>query len=110
MCRYMGQYKDHMVCFSCRKQFKRRERPDAASLCPQCREPMRDLGLDFKPPRQQNAKQWRKVELLARHGITFHSCGCSGPGFRPATLRGAKEAVRPVAAKLGARLRSYSSR
>lgn len=47
---------------------------------------MRNMGLDFKAPKQRNFTQWRKVELLYDHGITFHSCGCCGPGYRPATL------------------------
>ena len=48
---------------------------------------MHDMGLDFKAPRQDDVKQWTKVEILFRHGFTFHSCGCCGPGLRPAELR-----------------------
>jgi len=27
-----------------------------------------------------------KVELLYNSGFTYHSCGCGGPGYRPAKL------------------------
>jgi hypothetical protein len=55
--------------------------------CPQCGEAMHSMGLDFKAPPQDDVKQWKKVEILFRHGFTFHSCGCCGPGLRPAELR-----------------------
>jgi hypothetical protein len=45
------------------------------------------MGLDFKAPPERDVKQWKKVELLFQHGFTFHSCGCCGPGLRPAELR-----------------------
>jgi hypothetical protein len=48
---------------------------------------MIDLGRDFKAPRRADKNQWRKVELLAKNGITFESCG---PGYRPRTLAEAK--------------------
>jgi len=48
---------------------------------------MHNLGKDFKPPKQTDVKQWQKVERLFEAGITFHSCGCQGPGPRPATLK-----------------------
>jgi hypothetical protein len=54
---------------------------------------MADLGKDFKAPRRRNAAQWRKIEILVAAGITFDSCGCSGPGPRPDTWREAVEFV-----------------
>ena len=48
---------------------------------------MADMGQDFQPPKQSDVEQWKKLELLVQHGFTFHSCGCCGPGLRPATLR-----------------------
>jgi hypothetical protein len=59
---------------------------ERAALCPQCREPMKDLGVDFKSPAQDDLKHWRKVQLLSELGITFHSCGCCDPGRRPGKL------------------------
>jgi len=47
---------------------------------------MRNMGLDFKAPPQDDVRQWMKVEILFRRGFAFHSRGC-GPGARPATLR-----------------------
>jgi hypothetical protein len=98
MCRYaMVPYKEHYACFKCRKAYKKpplsdlpqqpKEGEERIVLCPQCREPMHNLGHDFKAPAQDNVKQWKKAERLFELGITFHSCGCCGPGLRPATLR-----------------------
>lgn len=96
MCRYgMVVYKEHFACFECRKAFKQPFARNAelaphqgyTALCLQCRTPMAALGLDFKAPAQRDVMQWRKVERLYELGIAFHSCGCSGPGARPATLQ-----------------------
>src|SRR5262245_61317298 len=98
MCRYATTYNDNFACFRCRKAFKRRRpyewpehlRPKklpSPPVCPECAAPMADMGLDFKAPRRSNVKQWKKVEVLFRHGFTYHSCGCCGPGLRPAELR-----------------------
>jgi hypothetical protein len=57
---------------------------------------MHNLGKDFKPLKQKDVKQWQKVERLFEAGITFHSCGCPGPGPRPATL----QEVEPFLAEL----------
>lgn len=94
MCRYgiYGPYKDHYACFSCRKAFKQAARSGDADArpvvikCPQCAQPMSAMGLDFKAPKQKDVDQWKKVELLFQNGFTFYSCGCCGPGFRPAEL------------------------
>lgn len=48
---------------------------------------MSDMGLDFKAPKSTDLKQWAKVKILFDNGFTFHSCGCCGPGFRPAELK-----------------------
>ena len=113
MCRYgmYGPYKFHYACFTCRKMFRQVNSYDRelyaafdaemvgseaqrrlhvekrVCLCPQCRQPMHNMGFDFKAPRQTDIKQWRKVELLHAHGYAYHSCGCSGPGYRPKTLK-----------------------
>jgi hypothetical protein len=81
----------------CRKMFRRPSSSEMArplrrdevrvAPCPQCGTPMKNMGLDFKAPKQLDIKQWQKVELLYKHGYAFHSCGCEGPGPRPATLR-----------------------
>ena len=100
MCRYAmsGPYKEKYACFSCRKVFRQPPQSDIVAKvrldtignrlakCPECGEPMHNMGLDFHTPRQTNRKQWRKVEILHSRGIGFGGCGC-GPGLRPATLR-----------------------
>ncbi|RYZ67103.1 MAG: hypothetical protein EOP09_11605, partial [Proteobacteria bacterium] len=95
-------YKVKCACFHCRKCFKQRSwldlpqrlrNADGARIfsCPQCRQPMTNMGWDFKVPRQTDVEQWKKVELLAKNGWSFHSycCGDSnlGPGPRPARLK-----------------------
>ena len=99
MCRYAATYKLHYACFGCRKMFRQPPLyelavdPQPTTVtgrvvpCPQCGERMHDLGLDFKAPKQRDLEQWEKVKLLHDHGIRFQSCGCSGPGPRPARLR-----------------------
>lgn len=91
MCRYaMSYYKPHYACFDCRKGFKRRllvdikkGGEDRPARCPQCGALMANMGMDFKPPPMKDTRQWRVLQGLYVAGQTFHSCGCSGPGYRP---------------------------
>jgi hypothetical protein len=94
MCRYaMTIYKPHFACFECRKTFKRRLAADVegttdftiAAKCPQCGNLMADMGLDFESPQMNDLKAWKYIETLFIVGITFHSCGCAGPGYIPRT-------------------------
>lgn len=96
-------YKEKWACFGCRKCFKQRSwiellhskriklGEERIVLCPQCREPMKNMGWDFKVPKQRDIEQWQKVELLIQHGYRFSSICCDeshqGPGPRPARLR-----------------------
>ena len=107
MCRYaFSIYKPHYACFECRKMFRRRllkdidhdKKKSLEAKCPQCGTFMADMGLDFKSPRKDDIKAWKHVQDLYSVGITFHSCGCSGPGYIPKTkekiiesLEGTKE-------------------
>lgn len=99
MCRFAEHtYKEPFACFDCRKVFKQisrwelpeQQRPAPGQarivLCPQCRRPLADMGCDFKAPRAAAVKQWAKVRLLFEQGFNFYSCGCCGPGYRPAEL------------------------
>ncbi len=87
----MTSYKPHYACFNCRKTFKRRLMADVkkgeASVfeakCPQCGEFMVNMGLDFESPKKDDIKKWEHIKSLFSVGITFHSCGCSGPGYIP---------------------------
>ncbi|WP_299683286.1 hypothetical protein [uncultured Dokdonia sp.] len=95
MCRYaMTSYKSHYACFECRKTFKRRllgdvlggyskDVQEAPAKCPECGGLMADMGLDFESPKKKDIKAWNHMAILYTVGITFHSCGCSGPGFIP---------------------------
>ena len=95
MCRY-GQiaYKSHYACFACRKTFKRRLLRDidrdkltadsVPATCPECRGLMADMGKDFKSPPKAEVKAWQHLRDLYSVGVTYHSCGCSGPGYVPA--------------------------
>ena len=94
MCRYaMTAYKSHCACFTCRKTFKRRllhdvardEVESVAAKCPDCRHLAASMGLDFKSPPKDDVKAWQHLRNLYSVGITYHSCGCSGPGYIPAT-------------------------
>jgi hypothetical protein len=115
MCRYAfsGPYKEKWACFSCRKSFKTAwalsppsewaplkqkvqmaEDTPSQVLCPQCRQVMHNMGLDFKAPARTDIKQWRKVEILFYHGYDYSSCGCNGPGLRPARLKDVPDFLR----------------
>lgn len=95
MCRYaMSTYKPHYACFECRKSFKRRLLGDIqggvnkdakvnSAKCPDCGNIMADMGLDFEAPKKKDIKAWNHMALLHQVDITFHSCGCSGPGYIP---------------------------
>ena len=47
---------------------------------------MWEMGRTFKARKQDDVKQWRKVEALVRNGITFHSYGSHGLGKFPRVL------------------------
>ena len=86
----MTIYKPHFACFNCHKTFKRRLFRDIKigesgfeAKCPQCGELMANMGLDFESPKKDDVKKWEHIKSLYSVGITFHSCGCSGPGYIP---------------------------
>ena len=56
---------------------------DKKYLCPNCRQEMFNIGLDFKAPKKEKIKEWEIVKRLYYLGRTFHSCGCDGPGYIP---------------------------
>jgi hypothetical protein len=92
------RYSEHYACFACRRAFKHPEeyaraggqlRPPRSRPCPECGGPARSMGMNFKPPRREATKQWRKLELLARRGELFH-----GSALRPKTYAEAKQQTR----------------
>lgn len=95
MCRYaFYQYKSHYACFKCKKGFKRKNLGDITRAkieskpfhCPECRSLMANVGLDCEIPKKSNTQQWKVLESLYEIGITYHSCGCGGPGYMPKEL------------------------
>ena len=52
-------------------------------VCPQCRQPMIQTGLDIKAPKMKDIDAWKALEDTHKLGYTFSSCGCSGSGFVP---------------------------
>ena len=91
MCRYaFANYKPHYACFACRRAFRRRhlsdvnpDGPAQPATCPECGGPVASMGLDFAPPPRRDQRAWAVLAGLWELGITFHSCGCGGPGYRP---------------------------
>ncbi len=84
------KYLMQCACFECRKSFKRdnisywsEKEPQIEPLCPECGGEMWWMGRTFKAPKQDDVKQWRKVETLRRNGIDFHSYGSHGLGKFP---------------------------
>lgn len=91
MCRYaLKPYKSHWVCLNCRFTGKwapalcdpRLER----KRCHACGDgEMIDAGRDFRAPKKGDRNSWSVVIKLLASGARYDSCGCTGPGYRPAT-------------------------
>src|SRR5689334_16861539 len=72
--------KAHWVCFDCRKMFRKppraqQEPPSGGYVCPECKQPMCDMGVYFEPPRRNAIKRWAMMRLLAENSILFRSEG-----------------------------------
>lgn len=103
-------YKEKWACFGCRKCFKQQmwaarvvdgKFSDVGRVlrCPQCRQPMSNMGWDFRVPKQTDAEQWEKTKLLIENGYNFQSyCywneSHKGPGPRPARLRDVEQFLK----------------
>ncbi|WP_406840662.1 hypothetical protein ACICHK_38875 [Streptomyces sp. AHU1] len=61
---------------------------------------MIDAGFDLAVPRRGDKGAWKALEATLRAGLTFHSCGCDGPGYRPRTAAEVRERRR-AAKRLG---------
>lgn len=75
---------EHWVCFSCRKQFRKpsrqncgpwelpsRRKPGRTYVCPECKAPMINMGMYFKPPRREDKQGWKRMQRLAENGVRF---------------------------------------
>ncbi len=118
MCRYaMTAYKPHYACFECRKTFKRKLFSDIRkgeqtfeAKCPQCGALMANMGLDFEAPKKDDVKKWEHLKNLYQVGITFHSCGCSGPGYIPRDKEQLKKYFEDILEKYHQNLNAFRER
>jgi hypothetical protein len=91
VCRYGTTYKHHYVCLACRSSVKHEWVPEREHRCPRCRAVLVDAGYDLAVPPRRDESAWTALTATLRAGITFHSCGCGGPGFRPRTSAQVRE-------------------
>ena len=59
----------HIICFTCRTSLK--GMGGTGFPCTICGTPLVNMGRDFKPPKKNNLKQWRKVFLIYQKGYGF---------------------------------------
>lgn len=79
---FYNTIKMRLICLHCRKGFHQvRQKPNAyalsigvaktdkiIALCPDCKQPMHDVGLGFKAPRAHEVRQWHRLQnFFARH-------------------------------------------
>jgi hypothetical protein len=62
----------HWACFDCRKSFAKDPR-ESPRKCPECAQPMIDMGAYFEPPRKLNKKRWEVMKVLADNGYKFNT-------------------------------------
>ena len=110
MCRYgMHSYRSRLVCLECRSAFKKAGGPDDGDRCPRCRAVLVNAGRDLAVPPRRDTAGWRALEAVLRSGLTFHSCGCGGPGYRPRDWAEVRERLT-AAERLGIPLRTALAR
>jgi hypothetical protein len=63
----------HWACFDCRKSFAKEPLDEGARKCPECAEPMTDMGAYFEPPRKLNVKRWAVMKILADYDYKFNT-------------------------------------
>ena len=63
----------HWACFDCRKSFAKEPLSEGARKCPECAQPMTDMGAFFEPPRKLNKKRWEVMKVLADAGYKFNT-------------------------------------
>ncbi|MDB1086501.1 deoxyxylulose-5-phosphate synthase [Streptomyces sp. ACA25] len=83
--------KTSFVCLPCRASYKQFYRGDHERRCPQCRQLLMYTGSAFETPRKRDNEGWRVLSVLLHAGIRFPKGCCSGPGYRPRTLREVRE-------------------
>lgn len=59
----------HYICVDCRKC--RKSRGYADPKCPHCGKPMRNMGKNFHTPKRDDVKEWERIGLALRTGMTL---------------------------------------
>lgn len=62
----------HWACFECRKSFAK-DPSEKPRKCPECKQPMIDMGAYFEPPRKLSVKRWKVMKVLADYGYRFNN-------------------------------------
>ena len=65
------EYRIAHACFRCRKSWKIERREGPEPVCPQCANPLHEMGRAFKAPKKSDMEQWQKVEALWQAGFRF---------------------------------------
>lgn len=69
-------YRSKWACFHCRTAFVRYVPKDSAHrVCLTCKRVATDMGYLFEPPRRNDYKSWRIVELLAQYQLSYDRNG-----------------------------------
>jgi hypothetical protein len=80
------------VCFNC-KICIHRWGSGYIGTCGRCKCKLTYAGDAFRAPRKQDKKEWAKLEILIRGGITFNHSG-GGGCIKPLTKNQAKIVIR----------------
>lgn len=77
------RYKERWVCFNCRKMFRQMSLPGVSEadepnrICPQCAQPMINMGSFFSPPPATEQKLWQMARVVAEQGFHCRSVSAS---------------------------------
>ncbi len=83
--------RSHFVCFHCRKMFRKTllrsnfggvEEGDENLRCAECGNSLVNIGRGFEPPRHNDIKSWKHVEMLHKQGSNWFAANdgdCSAP-------------------------------
>lgn len=73
-------YKQKLICYTCRKVFKRRTAEDIGIndgedggklTCPNCGRDAHYIGPKFRAPKSDNTKAWHSIEVLTSLGVLY---------------------------------------
>lgn len=92
-----GRHSEHFACFTCRRVVKKTpyhqlpadSRPSTYEqyrpACPECGEPMHNMGKEFRAPRRRDIKAWREAwkrrAQVQRRSMTLGWQACSDPSI-----------------------------